>query len=403
MTGLVGALIEAWDELRLHKLRVLLALVGVTVAVTAITAVSAAVDMLGQAFREQNERDIGRSVTLQVATYPARWDGQGTPDAVPVLRALDQAIERYGIRYASRQLSTISTVRFPAGTAEIDTQAVDPDFGVIKRIVPTQGRWFTDDDPLAYAPRLVVNEAFLRALRVSDLSSHPTVLVGGTVPVRATIIGVLPTRWEGEGPTVYWLYDQLVQWSSPDPRFGSPSPTELLWVPADQADALTAAITRDVRAQVPGWEVSVYDNRQSWSQSVDGATRWIGLGVGGFALLLGGLGLLNISLVTVRYRIREIGIRRSFGATSARIFFGVVLESAVATLVAGFVGVALAVTIIKVIPIEKVFGGGIQDLPPFPVSAVLTGLGAALAVGLLAGVVPATRAVRIKVIDAIRY
>lgn len=403
MTGVVGALIEAWDELRLHKLRVLLALVGVTVAVTAITAVSAAVDMLGQAFREQNERDSGRFVSIQVSAYPTGWDGQGTPDAGPVMHAFDQAIARYGIRYTSRQLGTVSTVRFPAGTTQVEAQAVDPSFGVIKRIAPTQGRWFTDADALAYAPQLVVNEAFLKALHVPDLSGHPTVLVGDKVPVRATIIGVLPTRWEGEGPSAYWLYDQLTQWVTLDARYGGPSPTEWLWVPEDQADALTAAITRDVQAQVPGWQVNAYDNRQSQPTSLDGAARWIGLGVGAFALLLGGLGLLNISLVTVRYRIREIGIRRSFGATSARIFFGVVLESAVATVVAGFVGVALAVTIIKAIPIEKVFGGGIQDLPPFPVSAVLTGLGAALAVGLLAGVIPATRAVRIKVIDAIRY
>lgn len=403
MTGFVGALIEAWDELRLHKLRVLLALVGVTVAVTAITAVSAAVDMLGQAYREQNERDSGRRVSLQISAYPSNWQGQGAPDSSPVMHALDQAITRYGIRYAARELNTASTVRFPGGTTQIPTQAVDPTFGIIRRIAPTQGRWFTDADTLAYAPQLVVNEAFLEALHVPDLSGHPTVLVGDEVPVRATIIGVLPTRWKGEGPSAYWLYNQFEQWGSTEAGFEGPSPTQWLWVPEDQADALRAAITRDVRAQTPGWQVSAYDNRESWSNSVDGATQWIGLGVGTFALLLGGLGLLNISLVTVRYRIREIGIRRSFGATSARIFLGVVLESAVATVVAGFVGVALAVTIIKAIPIDEVFGGGIQDLPPFPISAVLTGLGAALAVGLLAGVIPASRAVQIKVIDAIRY
>jgi putative ABC transport system permease protein len=402
VTGFVGALIEAWDELRLHKLRVLLALVGVTVAVTAITAVSAAVDMLGQAYREQNERNAGRPVTLQISTYPNGWDGRVAPDVTAVTAALDQAVERYGIAYTSREMSGPIQVRFPAGTTEIGVQAVDPDYGIMRRMAVTEGRWFTDEDALAYSPQLVVNEAFLKALHVADLLSHPTVLVGGASPVRATIIGVLPTQWEGEGPRAFWLYDQLERWEPPGQSWGV-TPMLWLWVPPDQADALSAAVVRDVQGQVPGWEVNSYDNRQSWSGGIDGATRWIGLGVGAFALLLGGLGLLNISLVTVRYRIREIGIRRSFGATSARIFFGVVLESAVATVVAGVVGVALAVTVIKAIPVEKVFGGSIQDLPPFPISAVLTGLGAALAVGLLAGVVPATRAVRIKVIDAIRY
>jgi putative ABC transport system permease protein len=58
---------------------------------------------------------------------------------------------------------------------------------------------------------------------------------------------------------------------------------------------------------------------------------------------------------------------------------------------------------IKTLPIDRVLGAELQDIPPFPLSAALTGLGAALLVGLLAGVIPAARAVRVKVIDAIRY
>ena len=93
-----------------------------------------------------------------------------------------------------------------------------------------------------------------------------------------------------------------------------------------------------MQAVAPGWQVDVQDNDYD-NGGLDRATKWVGIGIGGFALLLGGLGLVNIALVTVRYRIREIGIRRSFGATSGRVFFGVLLESVVATVVAGLVGV----------------------------------------------------------------
>ena len=58
-------------------------------------------------------------------------------------------------------------------------------------------------------------------------------------------------------------------------------------------------------------------------------------GAGIVVLILGGLGVLNIGLVTVRQRIREIGVRRSFGATSGRIFSAVMLESVCATALAG--------------------------------------------------------------------
>lgn len=74
-----------------------------------------------------------------------------------------------------------------------------------------------------------------------------------------------------------------------------------------------------------------------------------------------------------------------------------------ATVVAGFVGVVAAVALIRNLPVEQVLGSSIQDMPPFPVSAALTGMACATAVGALAGVIPATVAVRVKVIDAIRY
>jgi putative ABC transport system permease protein len=81
-------------------------------------------------------------------------------------------------------------------------------------------------------------------------------------------------------------------------------------------------------------------------------------------LIRGGLGVLDIGLVTVRQRIRETGVRRSFGATSGRIFAAVLLESVCAAAVEGMI--------------------------------------AATAVGALAGLLPAIIAVRAKVIDAIR-
>ena len=107
--------------------------------------------------------------------------------------------------------------------------------------------------------------------------------------------------------------------------------------------------------------------------------------------------------VNVRYRVREIGIRRSYGATGGRIFVGVLMESVVATVIAGAVGVAAAVALVKAPFVSDLFArAGLVDLPPFPVGAVITGLAAATAVGVLAGALPALIATRIRVIDAIR-
>lgn len=401
MSGFVGAVVEAWDELRLHKLRVLLALIGVAAAVTAITAVTAGLQMLTQGYKEQMERDGGRQVTLMIDSWQMSEQAAGADD---LDAAFERALDRYGITWASRDWNTMAPFRFPDGKRDLEVRAVDPDLGVMQRIDVLEGRWFTESDVDAFAPLLIVNEPFLAQLGHVDLTSRPTVLLGDETPVRATIIGVSKVRWEGEEPNAVILYDHLKRWYSAESSpWGQPVPTLKVWVPPDTVDELAPRLQRDIATVLPGWEVNVWDNRDMGYGMLDGASRWVALGVGGFALLLGGLGLVNIALVTVRHRIREIGIRRSFGATSGRIFFGVLMESVVATFVAGLTGVVLAVAIIKNIPVDVMFGGGIQDMPPFPVTAALIGMACATAVGALAGVIPATVAVRVKVIDAIRY
>ena len=402
MSGFVGAVLEAWDALRLHRLRVLLALVGVAVAVTAITTVTAAVALLSQGYKEVTERESGRPVTLTVYAYPMT-EQAATPAELDT--TYEQTLERYGITWATRYERLMVPFRLPGGTLPLEVQSVDADFGTMQRVAVTEGRWFTDADSETFAPLLVVNEAFLAALGVPDLSGRPTVLLGDATPVRATVVGVVPPRWEQEEPTAFVLRDQLARWYAPQETGGWGSVPELrVWVPEGVVDELKPRLVRDVAAVAPGWQVDVWDNRDSGFGVLDGATRWAALGIGAVALLLGGLGLVNIALVTVRHRIREIGIRRSFGATSGRVFLGVLMESVVATTVAGVVGVVVSVAIIKNVPMTALFGpGGIQDAPPFPLSAALVGMACATGVGALAGLLPATVAVRVKVIDAIRY
>nr|WP_237728202.1 ABC transporter permease [Cellulomonas sp. APG4] len=383
-------------------MRVLLALIGVAVAVMAITGVTAAVAMLTQGFTEQMERDMGRQVTLSLDAYPM---SDQAPPATELDAVYTTALERYDITWATRDWYTNAPMRFPEGTAQVELRAVDPDFGTMQRVRVQDGRWFTDADTESFAPQLVVNQAFLTRLGVGGLDARPTVLLGDEMPVRSAVVGVVPDTWPGAEPMAYVLYDQLTRWYTVDASsgWGAPAPSLKVWVPPEVVDELSPMLRRDVMAVLPGWDVQVWDNRDTGMQALDDGARWVGLGVGAFALLLGGLGLVNIALVTVRHRIREIGIRRSFGATSGRIFFGVLMESVVATFVAGLVGVGLAVVVIRNVPVEAVFGGGIQDMPPFPVSAALVGMACATGVGALAGLIPATVAVRVKVIDAIRY
>lgn len=403
MTGVVGAVLEAWDELRIHKVRVLLALIGVAVAVCAITAISAAGEMLRQVSAEQQERWGGRPATLQVTAWPTGEGGSVLPAPEEYERVFDEVVERYDVEHTSMLRSSPAPVRFPDGTREVQTQGVDVDWATMHRFTVESGRWFDETDAERLSPALVVNQAFLDALGGVRVADHPTVTIGGDNPVVATVIGSYPNQWEDEQPTAYALVEAQGTWVTPEALEMYGPPMLELWVPDELADGLTEAIRRDVAGALAGVQADVFRLDSPGYDVVDGAIRWVVLGVSVIALLLGGLGLVNIALVTVRYRIREIGIRRSFGASSGRVFFSVLMESVVATVVAGAVGVTVAIVVLHNVPLDALMGSTVQDRPGFPVSAAVTGMLAAVGVGAVAGLLPALVAVRVKVIDAIRY
>ncbi|MCU1441523.1 MAG: transporter permease [Rhodoglobus sp.] len=405
-SGFIGGIIEAWDELRVHRTRVLLSLIGVGVAVCALTSVVGIGAIAQQSQIEQLERGSGRPATLVLgAPYDPATGTQA--DKATFEAAVATAIDRYKIDYHGTISFAQQNVQFIDGASLVDTQAVDVDYGTMHRIQVEHGRWFGDRDELRLAPALVVNAAFYERLGSPDLRTSPTVTLLGASDVTAVIVGVTPAQPFEEGYLrMFMLNSAYTAIASPD-ALSSAVPQVELWVPPELAEQLTTLLQRDITAAFgDGWQVDVFrQDYLSWPGGGDplGPIRLVLAGISVLILLLGALGLVNISLVTVRQRIREIGIRRSFGATARRVFFAVMMESVVATVVAGAAGVLLAVLIVQNPMVRDFVAAGLNDVPPFPVEAAIIGLGAATAVGALAGLLPALVAVRVKVIDAIRY
>lgn len=398
MTGVVSALVEAWQELRINKTRILLALVGVALSVAALTSVVGVGDLAREGFKADSERNGGRSATLAVGVY-----GPAQPDPDKLERAYRGIIERYGITYFSHASQAQESFQFPQGVQPVQLQVVDPGYGVIHRVDVSQGGWFAANDEERLAPALVVSESFYNAAGRPNLATSPKVTMAGDHKITAVIIGVVPDPYPENPPSAFMLTGAAERSGVLTGGAAGPGQQFKIWVQDEQAASLKAAIASDLEQQFPGMQAAVdRSDYASYGDPFAPAQLVIG-GVAGLVLLLGAVGMLNISMVTVRYRVREIGIRRSFGATSRRIFLGVMMESVVATAVAGVVGVMLAVAVVKNPWIESKIAPGLTDYPPFPVDAALLGLGAAVLVGALAGAIPAVVAVRVKVIDAIRF
>jgi putative ABC transport system permease protein len=401
-TDLVGAVVEAWTELRIHRTRVLLSLVGVAVAVAAITSVVGLGAVVQQAQTEQMERSTGRPATLSVTME----SGTGAVTPYADQRAmLGQVSGRFGITRSTTVGYADVPVEFPRGSSDVRATIADVAYGEMHRVDVTEGRWFDDQDASLLAPALVVNQAFLDDLGSPDVATHPTVVLRGDQGERtAVVVGVIPDQDAAEEPSMYVLPSTATQLVSTD-VLDAMLPQAEYWVPEQQAAGLATAIQADLAASVPdGVQVEVgRHDRGVFSYDPLASLKILVGAVAGLVMLLGALSLVNISLVTVRQRIREIGVRRSFGASAGRIFFAVMMESIVATVAAGVVGVMAAVAIVKNPVILSFVSSGVTEFPPFPLSAAFLGLLVSLVVGAVAGLLPALVAVRVSVIDAIRY
>ena len=477
LTGFFGAIVEAWAQLRIGKLRVLLSLVGVAAAVAAMTFVIALGQVTVSAINQVGEKYSGRQGTVTINVTPtgkglsqavqaddapeasanasagsgaggaggssggssgsgssgsgssgssaggSGGSGAGTTSSAAtsarISGAMNSFVERYDI--ASWATTYTSNVRFsfPDGARNVSTQTVSLSYGLLHHKTVAQGRWFSAQDEDDLSPSLVVTHGFLEQMGIKEFTGPITITSFSPVQTSFTIVGVLepedlsligcsgdPERDAGlpctQPVTAFALNTPYEHWLPKDAA--RPAPTLEIWAGQDGAKEVASLAKKDLDARFGQGSTQAEDNLQGggFSSSANTFTQVV-TAAGVFVMLLGALSLVNISLVTVRQRIHEIGVRRSFGATSRRIFFSIMLESVVATVVAGVVGIGIAIVGMRVMPLSAFLGIPVTTTPPFPMVAAVIGLVAATAVGALAGIIPAIVATRIRPIDAIRY
>ncbi|MGO2112838.1 MAG: ABC transporter permease [Pseudoclavibacter sp.] len=407
VASVAGVFREALDELRVHRTRVFLSLIGVLIAVCSITTVTGLGELVRQSALETSDRYGGRPASYTVQFSPTGAGGQDETRQ-RFEQAFDSAVERYGISFSSREQQTQLSMQFPDGVQQVATWVVDPPYGEMRRIDVAHGAWFAADDADRLAPAVVINDAAWQAMGAPDLRTHPTIEVADPASATAVVIGVLPPDpYGGDMREAYLLTDAfgMLGADTADPMYGGTGYS--LWLPPEAGDELSERIESDLTSAL-GDTAAVTVMRTDYLGQGGGdpflAIQILINVISSIVLAIGAVGYINLAIVTVSQRIREIGIRRSFGATSGRVFVSVLLESVVGTTIAGIVGIALAVVILQnpIVQAGITGGTGASDTVPFPVVAAITGLAVSVSVGLIAGLIPAVIAMKVRVIDAIR-
>ena len=292
-----------------------------------------------------------------------------------------------------------------AGTTNWTTNVVGttPDWLQVRARSLAEGRFFSLAELNSSASVAVLGSTTATELFGGRDALGQTVDINGTT---MTVVGILNTA--GSSTTTDEDDQALVPqttYSSRVASSGNAAGISTLYIEAASTDSLSAAYqeatnallaTHGVTAATPDFTISSQQSLLTTATSTDRTLTVLLAGIAAISLLVGGIGVMNIMLVSVTERIREIGLRKAMGATPSAIRRQFLVEASTLGLCGGLLGVILGLV-------------GAQVLPHFlsqpvtiPAIATIGALGIALIIGIVAGVYPASRAARLAPIDALR-
>jgi putative ABC transport system permease protein len=401
----------AWETIVAHKFRSFLTVLGIIIGVLTVVVIASILTGLRRnvvtmveefgtsnifAFHLNTGPQLGRRPREELLRKPLTVaDGLAVRELCPSVA--DVAWEGFPWRTRTR----IEYRRYVLRSANF--KGVPPNWAAVTSARLADGRFFSEFENTHRMKVVVLGADPAEAMFPQADAVGKAILINGAA---FTVVGVLAHSrgsFLGQSETDNQVIVPYESWHKMMPA----EQTHFLLIqakPGKLAQALdeTESLLRRRRGVKPG-EARNFDLSTSERviQQFDAITATIGLiaiAISGIGLLVGGIGVMNIMLVSVTERTREIGIRKAVGATRRDIVVQFLCEAMTLTGAGGILGVALAIAASYVV---------IAFVPSIPASipvwAVVTGFSVSVAIGLVFGVWPARKAARLDPIEALRY
>lgn len=391
----MNALRMALDSILEKKGRSFLTMLGIIIGVTAVLVLVAMVSGYNADITAYYEKLGVNKVNVTVSWY----DSTRAPDVESALYTYGNETLSDVVEGVSPDVSVILPVKYRTTTLDSDTIYFGSDqFSVCNNYTLESGRDITAFDIEQRSSVCVLGSY------VADSLFQYSDPIGETVYIAGEPFTVVGTYYQKDGGTESSMDDMVaVPYTKNRSLLLSDSITQYV-VKVGRSDDMDSVInsleqflSETIDSQVGEYELENGNSAMTEStEEMTSMTVVLG-GIAGIALLVGGIGIMNIMLVTVTERTREIGIKKSIGAPRREIVGQFMVEAAILSALGGLIGIGLGFLL------SLVLGKAMYDLILLPSALVTVGaFGFSVAIGLIFGIYPAVKASNLQPVDALR-